>query len=153
VHAEVLQAIMEERLFTRIREELGASYNGGNASVGFVDEPRAESQLSINVAGDPDRLDEIKATLLSELNELDSSGPTDAEFQRAVAVVTDNYNFISNGEIIDQLLEEANDGAPVLTNQAAFTIVTQTSRADVARVAAEVINTESWIEVFVTPNP
>ncbi|MGI9609798.1 MAG: M16 family metallopeptidase, partial [Acidimicrobiia bacterium] len=56
VHAEILQAVMEERLFTRIREQLGASYNGGSASVDFVDEPDNESQLLINVAGDPDRL-------------------------------------------------------------------------------------------------
>ncbi len=152
VHAEVLQALMEERLFTRIREELGASYNGGSASVSFIDEPQSESQLFINVAGDPARLDEIRETLLSELTQLDTEGPTDAEFGRAVAVVTDNYNFISNGDIIDQLLEESTEGSPVLTNQAGFEIVSRTSRADIRQLAADVIDTGSWIEIFITPD-
>jgi len=151
IHAEILQAIMEERLFNRIREQLGASYNGGSASVGFIDEPASESQLFINVAGDPDRLDEIRTTLLSELTELDTNGPTAAEYERAVAVIADNYNFISNGQIIDQLLEESTEAGPVLTNQAAFNIVVDTRRSDIARLADRVIDTNSWIEVFVTP--
>lgn len=151
IHAEILQAIMEERLFNRIREQLGASYNGGSASVGFIDEPDSESQLFINVAGDPDRLDEIRTTLLSELTELDTNGPTAAEYERAVAVIADNYNFISNGQIIDQLLEESTEAGPVLTNQAAFDIVVDTRRSDIARLADRVIDTDSWIEVFVTP--
>jgi zinc protease len=151
VHAEILQAIMEERLFTRIREELGASYNGGSTSVAFIDEPDSESQLFINVAGDPDRLQEIRTTLLTELTELDAAGPSPAEYERGVAVVADNYNFISNGDIIDQLLEESTEDGPVLTNQAGFNIVTQTRRSDIARLAEQVIDTSSWIEVFVTP--
>jgi zinc protease len=151
IQAEILQAIMEERLFTRIREQLGASYNGGSTSVDFIDEPDSESQLFINVAGDPGRLDEIRMTLLSELTELDTSGPTVAEYERAVAVVADNYNFISNGDIINQLLEESTDDGPVLTNQVAFDIVLDTNRSDIARLADRVIDTDSWIEVFVTP--
>ncbi len=151
IHAEILQAIMEERLFTRIREQLGASYNGGSTSVDFIDEPDSESQLYINVAGDPNRLDEIRTTLLSELTELDTTGPSAAEFERAVAVIGDNYNFISNGDIIDQLLEESTEDGPVLTNQAAFNIVGDTRRSDIARLADRVIDTDSWIEIFVTP--
>jgi zinc protease len=151
IHAEILQAIMEERLFTRIREQLGASYNGGFASVGFIDEPDNESQLYINVAGDPDRLEEIRDTLLSELTELDTSGPSTDEFERAVAKIVDNYNFISNGDIIDQLIEESTQDGPVLTNQAGFNIAVDTRRSDIARLAGRVIDTGSWIEVFVTP--
>ncbi|NNE94867.1 MAG: hypothetical protein HKN24_02455, partial [Acidimicrobiales bacterium] len=151
VHAQILQAVMEERLFTKIREQLGASYNGGSASVSFIDEPDAESQLFINVAGDPDRLDEIRTTLLGELTDLDTAGPTAAEYERAIAVIGDNYNFISNGDIIDQLLEESTEDGPVLTNQAGFSIVADTSRSDIARLADRVIDTDSWIEVFVTP--
>ncbi len=152
VHAEVLQALLQERLFTRIREDLGASYNGGSASVSFIDEPDNESQLFISVAGDPERLDEIRSTLLAELTDLDVNGPSDAEFSRAVAVIEDNYNFISNGEIIDALLEESLDGSPVLTKQAGARIVAETGRSDIAVLAAEVIDTDSWIEVFVRPD-
>ena len=151
IHGEVLQAVMEERLFTRIREELGASYNGGSASVGFLTEPDEESQLYINVAGDPARLQEIRATLLAELANLDTQGPTQGEFDRAIAVVEDRYNFISNGDIIGQLLEEATEDGPVLTNSAAAQIITKTTRSQIARLAARVIDTEAWTEVFVTP--
>ncbi len=151
VHAEVLQAVLEERLFTRIREELGASYNGGSASVGFLTEPDEESQVYISVAGDPERLQEIRATLLAELANLDTQGPTEGEFSRAIAVVEDRYNFISNGDIIGQLLEEATEDGPVLTNSAAAQIIARTTRSQVSGLAARVIDTGAWTEIFVTP--
>ncbi len=151
VQGEVLQAILEERLFTRIREELGASYNGGSASVAFLTEPDEESQLYINVAGDPERLDEIRSTLLAELADLDTQGATQGEFERAIAVVEDRYNFISNGDIINQLLEEATENGPVLTNNAGATIVSRTTRGQITALAARVIDTEAWTEIFVTP--
>ncbi|NNF54351.1 MAG: insulinase family protein [Acidimicrobiales bacterium] len=151
IHAEVLQAVLEERLFTRFREELGASYNGGSALVGFLTEPDEESQLYINVAGDPARLQEIRATLLAELANLDAQGPTQNELTRALAVVDDRYNFISNGDIIGQLLEEATEDGPVLTNAAAAQIIAKTTRSQISGLAARVINTEAWTEIFVTP--
>lgn len=151
VHGEILQAVLEERLFTRIREQLGASYSGGSAAVSFSSEPEPLGEIILSVAGDPDRLDEIRTVVLGELAELDRAVPEAAEYERAVAVVRDRYAFISNGDRIAQLFEESTEDGPVLTNQAATEILARTSPGAVQALAAELIDTDAWVEVFVTP--
>ncbi len=126
VDGEILQAVIEERLFNRIREELGASYNGGSTSVSFLTEPDEQSQVYVSVAGDPDRLEEIRAVLLREFTNLDTVGPSEEEFARAKAIVAENYKFVSNGDLIAQLFEEATEDGPVLTNAAAAEILDRT---------------------------
>lgn len=151
VDGEILQAVLDERLFTRIREQLGASYSGGSAFVSFETEPDRFGQLAVTVSGDPERLDEIRATVLAELTRLVTAGPTPEEYTRALAVVNDRYSFVSNGDLIEQLLEEVTEEGPVLTNDAAFGFLDRTSSAQVRALAAEVIDTGAWIEVFVRP--
>lgn len=105
VLGELATTILNDRLFTVVREELGATY-GGSARIEFSD-PGDEVEMLIAIDGDPDRIDEIAETVLTELDDLRSGSLTSEDFDEAVAVVSAEYNFISNGFIIESMFDEA----------------------------------------------
>lgn len=151
VNGQVLQALLEERLFNQIREQLGASYSGASAVVSFSSEPDEIGEVALTVTGDPERLDEIRTAVLAELTQLDRTVPAVDEYERAVAVVLDRYNFVSNSDIIEQLFEESTEDGPVLNSQAAYEILSRSSPGRVQTLAAELIDLGAWVEVLVTP--
>ncbi len=105
VLAELATTVLNDRLFTVVREQLGATY-GGSARIEFSD-PGDEVEVLISIDGDPERIDEIAETVLAELAELRGGSLTDEDFSEAVAVLSSEYNFISNGFIIESMFDEA----------------------------------------------
>ena len=75
VHLDILEAVLEQRLVTHIREELSASYSP-TVSISAVDEPVAAVEVSIRIDGDPEGTAEVRAALLEDLEDLTTSGPT-----------------------------------------------------------------------------
>ncbi len=105
VLAQVAASILNDRLFTVVREQLGATY-GGSAQIEFS-EPGNEIEVLISVDGDPGRIDEIADTVSVELDELRSGSLTQADFDEAISILRSEYGFISNGFIIEALFDEA----------------------------------------------
>lgn len=109
VLAELATTILNDRIFTVIREELGASY-GGSARIEFS-EPGDEVEVLVSIDGDPKRIDEIAETVATELDELQAGALTPEDFDEAVAVLSSTYNFINNGFIIESMFDEAYEPA------------------------------------------
>ena len=105
VLAELTERILSDRLFTVIREELGATY-GGNARIEFS-EPGNQIELLISVDGDPERIDEIGETVRAEIEKLRSQGVDQDDFDEAVAVLDSEFGFINNGFFVESLFDEA----------------------------------------------
>ena len=93
--ALVLETIIGTRIVEDIREELGASY-GGFATLTIDRAPAPAVKSFIQVDGDPSRLTEIRTSILSTLDELARTGPSADEFDRAVSVIENDWNFVNN---------------------------------------------------------
>ncbi|MDG2027825.1 MAG: insulinase family protein [Acidimicrobiales bacterium] len=148
VNTEFLSTIITNRITDVIREELGASYGGVAAVV--VDRSGAGFISSyIEVDGDPARLDEIHGALDSMLAELSTAGPSADEFDRAVTLLTNDYDFIDNFLFIDTNLELLlHPGADVLLPEDRFAVLSGLSRDDVRALAATLYGDEGSVEVW-----
>ena len=149
VLAELASTILNDRIFTVIREELGATYGGG-AGVEFSD-PGEEVELFISIDGDPGRVDEIAGTVIGELESIRSGQISEADFNEAVSILQSEFNFVTNGFYIESLFDEARESEErILTRQAQIdalanidledltnffeTLVSDTDRVDVRNV-------------------
>ena len=117
VLAELASTILNDRIFTVIREELGATYGGG-AGVEFSD-PGEEVELFISIDGDPGRVDEIAGTVIDELETIRGGQISQTDFNEAVTILRSEYNFVTNGFYIESLFDEARESEErILTRQA-----------------------------------
>ncbi len=114
--ADVTSRILDDRIFTVIREELGASYGGFSFSR-FV-EPGNDVDLIVSIDGDPTRIDEIAETVEGELRSVAGGNIATTDFDEAIAVVEAELGFINNGFILESLLDEVSDNDGPLLNRA-----------------------------------
>lgn len=108
VELRVLETLINNRLFRRIREELGATYGGFVAlspSYAPVEEVQAEFEAEV----DPERALEVLDVVVADLDDLAVNGPTADELERSLALVRSDYELISNGEYLDILLTPEGD--------------------------------------------
>lgn len=148
VAAVLLGTIITNRITDVIREELGASY-GGFASI-FADREGPGSLGSfISVDGDPARLGEIRTALTSMLDELASTGPTADEFERAVQVTDNDYNFVNNGlYLFENLANTRFPDLDTLLVDDRFFLLNGVTRDDVRGLAAELYGDDASVEVL-----
>jgi zinc protease len=150
VLAEVATSILNDRLFTVVREQLGATY-GGSAQIEFS-EPGNEIEVLISVDGDPDRIDEIADTVALEFDELRSGSLTQADFNEAVSILRSEYGFISNGFIIESLFDEAYQPATrVLDRTAQLEALNQLASDDVTNFLVSAVSDSNRIDIRNTP--
>jgi zinc protease len=83
VRLGALASILQTRLRERLREDLGGTYsvsvNGSSVAV-----PDQTYQMSVIFGADPERVDELKAAVLEEIEALKAEGPTDLDVEKAV---------------------------------------------------------------------
>lgn len=150
VLAEVATSILNDRLFTVVREQLGASY-GGSAQIEFS-EPGNEIEVLISVDGDPDRIDEIADTVDVELDELRSGSLSQADFDEAISILRSEYGFISNGFIIEALFDEAYQPEDrVLDRTAQLQALDQLTLDDVTDFLLSAVSDSNRIDIRNTP--
>ncbi len=149
VLAELATTVLNDRLFTVIREELGATY-GGRAAFEFV-EPGDVIELSITVDGDPARLDEIGDRARAELAAIATTGPTSADFSEAVAILQAEYNFINNGFFIEALFDYARRPDQVISRQAQVATLAGFRASDVAGFVSRFSESNDTYEVIARP--
>ncbi len=147
VIANLLQGVINNRIIERIREELGASY-GGSASISFRREPEPSIRSIMSISGDPDRLDEIRAVLMEELEALADNGPTADQFEQAHSVVRSDWNFFNNSLLANTDLEAirfADEDRLTLDNRQE--LLEEATPADVRALADHLYGTGHWLEV------
>ncbi len=101
--AEVLQVIVDARLRDLIREELGAAY-APSAVVYVLEEPVPWVDSTIDIAVDPDRIDEVAAAVRSELERLRNGEFDPSYLGNAIDVIAERNNFVTNGDRLDEAL-------------------------------------------------
>lgn len=145
VLAELANSLLNDRLFTVIREELGATY-GGSAFVSF-EEPGDGAELYVSVDGDPSRIDEIDAAVEGELAALISGSISAADFSEARAVLESRYNFINNGFFIESLFDEAGgDPGRIIDRARQVEVLRQLEADDLQQFLGSIV-TDDVIEV------
>lgn len=150
VLSEVATTVLNDRLFTVVREELGATY-GGSARIEFSD-PGDEVEVLVSIDGDPERIDEIAETVLAELDALRGGSLTSEDFNEAVAVLSSEYNFINNGFIIESMFDEAYQSADrIIDRTAQRRALDGISRNDVTNFLVAAVSDTDLIDVRNVP--
>ncbi len=150
--ARVLERLVETRLFSALREELGLSYGGAFVAIDLVDDPAPLAEVYVAVDGDPDGMEELHTRTLAELAELAGGGLDQASFERARAMVLDDMELVTNGDILERLVAWGRSGG---TDSATlghrYRAVAGLSARDVSTAAALLLPDDRRIEVFRLP--
>lgn len=151
VLAELANSLLGDRLFTVIREELGATY-GGSASVSF-EEPGDGVQLLVSVDGDPARIDEIADAVENELATIAAGQIRAEDFAEATAVLESQYNFVGNGEFIETLFDEAyeEDQARIIDRRSQFEALNRITPESLSSFIDDVASENNRIDVRNVP--
>ncbi len=145
----LLEGVLADLIFERIREELGATY-GGRASIDLqaFDDTAA---VWIVVQGDPDRIDEIRDEAVAIVDELAAVGPDADTLERARVLARRELDLVNNPELVDRLfavdepdvqLEPADIVGPLRTRTA----------ADLAAAVRRLLPDGQRVEVIVEPD-
>lgn len=152
VAADVLSTVLNDRLWRVVREDLGASYTAA-ASVNPVLAPRPGFSSEVVVTVDPDRLGEIRSTVLSILDDLAAAGPDDAELQQARTVLELDYADVSSNAVwLGVLTSRLHlDDDELLTPRRKLAELEQVDAADVAALASALYGAGDRIEIITAP--
>ena len=149
--ADLTSRIIDDRIFTIIREQLGATY-GGSSFERFI-EPGGETELVVNINGDPSRIDEIAATVEEELAAIAAGEFGAGDFAEGVAIIEAELNFISNGFITDSLFDEANStGGDLLNRASQREALSSIGATDVSAYVEELLDSGQRIDIRNVPD-
>ncbi|HEX2785959.1 MAG TPA: insulinase family protein [Ilumatobacteraceae bacterium] len=150
VYADLLTSVLNTRLTDHIREALGASYSP-SASVGILKEPDHLVQSYLNVTGDPSSIAKISPIVIDDITSLRTDGPTTAEFDAAIAEMTDTYQYYDNQTISDLLVKAPNepDLIPQFSHRA--TTLTNITEGDLKTFIDNVMPLDRYIEIRTLP--
>jgi len=151
VRLDILEAVIELRLVTHIREELSASYSPG-VSIDLIEEPKDGVEVSIRIDGDPAGLDVVLEALLADLTDLTRNGPTNDEFAIAQEQVFRNYELINNLQLAEAMVFSAFHTDELLTEiDTRYDRVIAATRVDIRNSARQVVTLDDYIEVRLIP--
>jgi zinc protease len=96
--------VLEVRLRELIREDLGGTYNV-SADANYTKVPRAEYTVDISFGCSPDRTDNLVQTVLKEIENFKTNGPTDKQVAdvKETFLRDDETNMKQNGYLLAQM--------------------------------------------------
>ena len=148
----ILERLLQSRLFTSLREEMGMTYGGGQVFIDLVDHPLALAEVFVSVDGNPDGVAELHARTLSEMADLATSGPDLDELDRARATVLSDLDFVTNVDILGRLAAWGrSNGQDSATLAERYHEVELVSLAQVREAAVMLLPETRRIEVFRVP--
>jgi zinc protease len=149
--ARLLELVVSARLRERIREELSATYSIF-AAVDLQRDPDPFAEAVILSTGDPAGLDEISDEVIADLESLQEEGPTEAEFNTAVAQLRAELDLLDNRTLASGLVTaHLYPDQPVSDLADRYPLLDALTREDVREVAGIVFNLEQRIEVRQVP--
>ncbi len=150
--SRVLERILQSRLFTTLREEMGLSYGGGQVFIDLAEHPLPLAEVFVSVDGNPGGIGELHARTLAEMTDLAASGPDREEFERAMTTVLTDLDFVTNGDILERLVAWGrSDGEDSATLFDRYEEVYRLELQTVAEAAALLLPEDHRIEVFRMP--
>lgn len=151
VAAALLEKVLENELFQRLREELGASYNT-SAGVNALRTPRPAVLSQITITSNPDRLEEVHAEVLSILSDLAEQGPSAEDLGQAKTVLENDYSFVSNPELLAVLVSRLyTDDDELLTTERRLAELAALDADAVQTLADDLYGRGDRIEIIRTP--
>ena len=151
VAADVLEVALNERLFSVIRERLGATYTP-SAGIDSLLAPRPGYASEIYITSDPARLDEVYATMLAILADTATAILAPEEFDQAKAVVATDYGNTSNADLLGVLTDRLLlDDGDLFTPQRRLEELERVGPADVQSLAAALYDKGGRIEIVSSP--
>ncbi len=103
---DMAQQVIDARLTDVVREEFGESYSPYSQIVHGHD-PELGMSIYVSVTGSPDRMQQVVDLVTGELADLAANGPKADEFDLAFAQVDEAYQFVNNGEFVEELINDA----------------------------------------------
>ena len=96
--------VLEVRLRELIREDLGGTYNV-SADANYTKVPRGEYTIDISFGCSPDRTDNLVQTVLKEIENFKTNGPTDKQLAdvKETCLRDDETNMKQNGYLLAQI--------------------------------------------------
>lgn len=151
VNAQVLDTILDERLFRLVREELGASYVAG-ASIQTVPTPRPTIYSDLFYTVDADGYDDAYNRVLSILADLVANGPTAEELDQAKTVLRADYSEPSIGALLRVLTSRLYlDDAELAVSQTSLEELDEVTISSVRALAEVLYDKEGRVEVVRVP--
>ena len=148
VELQLLEQILDARLFDELREELGASYGGFVSAVTRL-APTEQIDILFFANVDPERVEETLAAVLAEAEDVSTNGPRAEELERARAVLQADFDLTNNFELIAMLLTEADE--EILTYELRAKVLDAITAADLKALAAQVLPSDVRAEVVAIP--
>ncbi|HJO80294.1 MAG: insulinase family protein [Acidimicrobiales bacterium] len=152
--SRVLERILQSRLFTILREEMGMSYGGGQVFIDLVENPLPLAEVFISVDGNPKGIDDLHTRTLAEMADLAMSGPDEDEFKRARATLLTDLGVVTNNELLERLVAWGSSGGQDSATLAdRYEEVDQLTLQAVTETASLLIANDRRIEVFRIHSP
>ena len=142
---KVLEAVLNARLLSEIREDIGASYDvSASLNPQFTPEPAINSE--VNASGAPESINEIRDEIIRILDELATNGPTATELRSAVSVVgLDHRLFESTNDTLLRRIHTPDSEIPSISDR--VDQLSKLTAADVQALADKLYGTGQHIEV------
>jgi zinc protease len=151
VAAAILEAIIQDRLTTKIREELSASYSP-SVRIAVVEDPEDLVDIIIRVDGDPENLGLVAEAVLETLGNLAIDGPTDEEFAVGREQVLRNYELINNASLAEAIIFSAFNPGELYSEIIGRIDRVAAMEIDAVRtLAGQVITLDDYIELRLVP--
>jgi len=150
LQAAMLTSVLDTRLTDHIREALGASYSPF-AHVSVYDEPAATVETYVSVSGDPERIDELAATVHADLVALALSGPSDEEYEAALAAMQQEYGYLNNYQLATALLSTSVDEGDLDELLGEYDELELISKSELQQYATRVLPADNYIQVIQRP--
>ncbi|MGB8859733.1 MAG: insulinase family protein [Ilumatobacteraceae bacterium] len=149
--AAMLNSVIDTRLTDHIREALGASYSPF-AAVSVYGEPAATVETSVSVSGDPAGMADLASTVHDDLVDLATNGPSDDEYDAALAALQQQYSYLDNSQIAAMLLNAQRDEGVLDVFLGAYDELGRISQDELADFAARVLPADHYIQVIQRPS-
>ncbi|MDE0066086.1 MAG: insulinase family protein [Acidimicrobiaceae bacterium] len=153
VALDVLETILDARLVSDVREDIGATY-AVNVGISTHFAPEQHIRSHLDASGAPDLMDQIETEVLRILNDVAVGNVTGDEYATAVAVVASNYELASNASLIHPLARRAyapDDQLP--TPQRLIAELENLELADVLELAEALYGKEQYISIVRVLSP
>lgn len=150
LNAAMLTSVLDTRLTDHIREALGASYSP-YAYVTVYSEPAATVETSVSVTGDPAGMDQLAVTVQADLAELALNGPSDEEYEAALAAMQQEYSYLNNSQLASVLLATNVDDGGLDEFFGEYDQLELITKSDLQQYAALVLPSDNYIQVIQRP--
>ncbi len=149
--AALLEAVLERRLYTEIREELGDTYvTSVSVTPRFTPQPAIDS--TVTVTAEAGRVEEIRSRVLSILASVAAAGAGDESLAEALASVESDNRLISNQTVLETLTEtHFMDEKDLFTPLRRLALAATLTASDVRSLAARLYQQGGRIEIVRTP--